>query len=112
MDITRKLVFAAAIASCVAAEAKHHPEKLRPHGARVCRECDGRGKVRTWKNIWMKWRECRDCDGRGYFIVKPAPVRHVPNHPLKVEKPKPPKHAPARNGHDRDRKDGSKGKRR
>ena len=112
MNIARISVFAAAIASCAAVEAKPHHERPRPHGARICRECDGRGKVRTWKNIWMKWRECRDCDGRGYFIVKPAPVRHVPMHPPKVEKPKPPKHAPARNGHDRDRKDGPKGKRR
>lgn len=112
MSVIKTLMFVAAIVSCNAAEAKHHHERHRPHGARICHECDGRGKVRNWKNIWMKWRECRDCDGRGYFIVKPEPVRHVPKHPPKATKPKPPKHAPVRNDRDRDRKDGPKGKRR
>lgn len=112
MKVTKKFVFAAAIVSCAVVEAKHNHEPHRPHGSRICRECDGRGKVRSWKNVWIKWRECRDCNGRGYFMVKPAPVKHVPKHQPKVEKPMPPKHHPARNDHDRRQDNGPKGKRR
>ena len=86
MRMSKALVFAAAIASCTALSAGHHGKPHKP-GTKICRECDGRGKVRTWKRVWLKWRDCRECGGRGYFVVKPVvkpvPVKPGPKHPPK-----------------------------
>ena len=95
MRISKVLVFAAAIVSCTTLSASHHAKPHSP-GTKICRECDGRGKVRTWKHVWLKWRDCRECNGRGYFVVKPVvkhvPVKPGPKHPPKTQNKKP--HAP------------------
>jgi outer membrane biosynthesis protein TonB len=117
MKISKIIVIALTIISSVSASAKAHYGKPPKHLTRICRDCDGRGKVRTWKNVWLSWRKCRDCDGRGYFVVKPPPPpppkfipKHAPKHPPKVEKSKHHKLAPVHKDHDKKPKSGSKGR--
>ena len=75
-----------------------------PHGAMICRECKGDGRVRCGF-LHMHSKRCLRCDGRGFLLPKPPPppkphpvvvphkpVVHMPAPPPK--KPMPPKPMP------------------
>ena len=63
-----------------------------PHGAMICRECKGDGRVRCGF-LHMHSKRCLRCDGRGFLLPKPPPPPPKP-HPVVVPH-KPVVHMPA-----------------
>ena len=119
MKIAKTIIIALTVISCAGVSANVHHGRPAKHLTRVCRNCDGHGKVRTWKNVWLSWRECRECDGRGYFVVKPPPPpppkfvpKPGPKPPPKVEKPKHHKPDSVHKDHGKNPKSAPKGKKR
>jgi hypothetical protein len=78
----KQLFLVLTVLSCGIATAtphRHGPKHL-PHNAKICRECDGDGEVRSWKKAWFGKRQCRTCDGRGYFMLPPPAPKPAPRH--------------------------------
>lgn len=99
MTMIKSLAAAAIVLSCSSGWAKpHHAGHHKPH-VKVCRVCDGRGKVRSWCKMWLGWHACHACHGKGSFVAVPPPPRHGPKHPPKVEKHRPVQPVHARPDH-------------
>ena len=64
-----------------------------PHGAMICRECKGDGRVRCGF-LHMHSKRCLRCDGRGFLLPKPPPPPPPKPHPVVVPH-KPVVHKPA-----------------
>ena len=69
-----------------------------PHGAMICRECKGDGRVRCGF-LHMHSKRCLRCDGRGFLLPKPPPPPPKPHpvvvpHKPVVHKPTPPPKKP------------------
>lgn len=82
----KKMLIAAVFA--VVAANSYQVEAARPrhmpHGARICHECKGDGRVRCGF-LYFDSKRCLLCDGRGYILPKPPPPKpHPVVHPHNV----------------------------
>ena len=87
------VAFLAAVASSIPQVEAAGPRHM-PHGARICHECGGDGRVRCGF-LYLDSKRCLRCDGRGFLLPKPPP----PPKPHHVVHPHDVPHKPGAHKH-------------